>query len=345
MKKPSLTFIVMFGVFLNLCFLSYSIFFKKSIATTYTTSVLHTEASKADSMSYNSQCPDLAFIDIDNNMIDLTSWAGNVIVLKFSRFFKTDLPELIYLDHVARSLKNAAVKVLFINSRGKHERELIDEYAHFSVPIVEDNGHIAVAFNAYQMDLIIVSRDFNIKYKHASFDKPTIYEEILRWTYENKDLNDPVRDEDFRAALSRINFFEIKGNKLRSLNDAIFQHRSIVSVFTSTCLSCEESERLRILKEYATQNPGQAVNVVLFGRGNTIGAIRQYADYNGLLNDNMLIGVIDDQTEPSENNDLGIFDFHVDPRTFILDSQGKLIFIENPRNSARVSMGLLESLR
>jgi len=70
---------------------------------------------------YNTPCPEITLTALNNRIIDLKELIGNVIVIKFSRFYKRDLTHLIYLEHLAGKLKNEGIQLIFVNSLGKHD--------------------------------------------------------------------------------------------------------------------------------------------------------------------------------------------------------------------------------
>jgi hypothetical protein len=109
-------------------------------------------------LSFDTPAPDFTMRTIEGENITLSNWRGKVIILKFTRFYLSELPMLLYLDHLSRKFGDKAI-LFFVNSLGKHDVNATREFMSFSSPIIEDNGTIAALFNARPTETIIVGKD------------------------------------------------------------------------------------------------------------------------------------------------------------------------------------------
>jgi len=69
----------------------------------------------------NMDCPEIVANSVEGTNIALRHYAGNVIIIQFSRFYKEDLPNLVYLRNLADKYRTSGVFLLFIDTRGKHD--------------------------------------------------------------------------------------------------------------------------------------------------------------------------------------------------------------------------------
>ena len=282
---------------------------------------------------YNRSCPELSLTSIEGEVIDLKNLIGNVIILKFSRFYKRDLPDLIFLEHVAGKFENLGVSLVFINSLGQHYKKEIDKICSFTSPVVEDQGSIAGLFNASLEDTIIVDRNFMIKSKYPGFDKRVIYSDIKRWTQNDENGDDNSSNEDLEVQLKDLFYFDVLEKREKPLFNPTLNKKVIITLFTSICTGCEENSRIQLLKDVSSGMNKKYQTVFLFGIGNNKKNIRQYALLNNWDKFPISIGVID-RINPAQLSDYyELFEFNVDPRTFILDSSGAVLFQEYLRNA------------
>jgi len=109
---------------------------------------------------YNTHCPEITVTSIEGKKYDLSDMVGNVIILKFSKFYKRNLPDLVYLEHVVNKYKEEGISLFFINSLGKHYLDKINAICKLEHPIIEDEGEISALFNAGSDDIVIIDREF-----------------------------------------------------------------------------------------------------------------------------------------------------------------------------------------
>lgn len=294
---------------------------------------------------YNRPCPELSLTSIDGEVINLKDLIGNVIILKFSRFYKKDLPNLIFLEHVAGKFKNLGVSLVFINSLGRHYKKEIEKICSFISPVVEDQGSIAGLFNASLEDTIIVDRDFTIKSKYQGLDKRVIYSDIKRWTQSEGNSSDNSSNECLETQLKKLSYFDVIEKKEKPLFYPTLNKKVIITLFTSICTGCEENNRIQLLKDVSLKMNKKYKTVFLFGIGNTEKNIRQYALLNNWNKLPISIGVIDRNSLVQLDNYYELFDLNVDPRTIILDSSGAVLFQEYLKNTNSITENFFRKIK
>ncbi len=136
--------------------------------------------------------------------------------IKFSKFYKNDLPDLVYLEHLAGKYRDKGVSLIFINSLGKHYKEAISKICSFSSPIIEDDGLILGLFNAMQEETILVDRNFTIKFMsniEYIFNKSLIYNELIKWTFEKSLPYKKTHSEELTLILDQLLFYDLLRKK------------------------------------------------------------------------------------------------------------------------------------
>jgi len=286
---------------------------------------------------YSRPCPELLLDTIEGEIIDLKDLIGHVIILKFSRFYKRDLPNLLFLEHVAGKFKNLGVTLVFINSLGLHYKKEIEKICSFISPIVEDKGTIAGLFNASLEDIIIVDRNFTIKFKYLAFEKNVIYSEVKRWAQNEGNGSENFSNEVLGDKLQDLSYYDVLEKREKPLLTPNQDKKIIISLFTSICTGCEENTRIQLLKDVSSEMHKKFQTVFLFGIGNNAKAIRQYALLNNWNKFPISIGVIE-KINPDQLSDYyDLFEFNVDPRTLILDSSGAVLFQEYLQNANSIT--------
>ncbi len=290
---------------------------------------------------YDSPCPDIILNSISGEKIELRNLAGNVILIRFSRFYRQDLSNLVYLQHLADKYKNQGLSLIFINSLGKHDTEEIDKIISLVSPIIEDNGSIAAQFNAFQEDFFIIDRGFNIKFKYHLATKTLLYNEAIKWIFEKQPLPNPVNDVELANSIHNLVFYDVFKNIKRKVSE-VRNKNIFLTVFTSICTGCEESNRIDQLKIFSKSiNVNEVEIIILYGKGNNIEAIKQYAVLNDWDDFLITIGVVD-FNGMTEKNYYQIFQLETDPKTIILDSLGAINFVEIRRTSKLINLDFLE---
>lgn len=291
---------------------------------------------------YNQPCPEISLTSIDGENINLKDFIGNVIIVKFSRFYKKVLPNLLYLEHLAGKFKDRGTSLILINSLGKHYKKAISKICAFSYPIVEDNGSISGIFNADPEDTIIIDRNFTIKFKYPLFNKSLIHNEVKRWVQGKDNQIENISQEELSSIFKQLIFFDVIDKREKYLFDPNLKKKSVLTLFTSTCTGCEENYRIRLLKELSSKiNQEKTQIIFLFGIGNSAKAMRQFAILNGWNELPITVGVINDLDRNQKNDYYKLFQLNIDPRTFIFNKEGEVIFAENLKNSRFINIKFL----
>jgi peroxiredoxin len=294
---------------------------------------------------YNTPCPEIKLTSIMGKTIDLTDYVGKVLVLKFSRFFKINLPDLVYLDHLVGKYREHGVSLFLINSRGKHNIDDVNTFYRFSLPIFEDNGSISGLFNAGSEAIVIVDRRFTIKLKmdiSKNSNKTLIYNEIMRWTFEDTPQPKDLSSDELSQSLNSVSFYDVFRKEDSELGILIAKKKAIVTIITSTCTTCEEMSRIQLLKNISLEIDSRDHDVViLFGIGNNPQSIEQFALLNDWNKYRITVGVINKLDENQINIYFDLLKLNIDPRTFILNRRGKVVFAENIGNSDQIESSFI----
>jgi len=290
---------------------------------------------------YGLPCPEVSFNSISGEVINLSDLLGNVILLRFSRFYKSDLANLIYLQHLAEKYKDEGVSFVFINSQGKHHIEATENLVDINFPIIEDDGDIMALFNASFEDLIIIDRDFTIKFKYFQAPKSIIFNEAMKWTNPRGSVIEFENQRELKRVIYSLAFYDVIEKRKKDIRQ--FLNKNIILIlFTSTCLGCEENARIRLFVDIASKiNTHKTEIIVLFGKGNYTNPIEQFALMNGLDNTPISTGVICDFEKLKINDYYSLFDLQIDPRIFILDKKGEIIFSEDFASSSFISFDFI----
>jgi len=163
-KKWNFVFLFLILIVINLLILSI-LKSRKAYKTnrdpqTSSVDVARTNAASNVMDIYNTPCPDITVTSIEGETYDFSNMVGNVIILKFSKFYKRNLPDLVYLEHVVNKYKEEGISLFFINSLGKHYLDKINAICKLEHPIIEDEGEISALFNAGSDDIVIIDREF-----------------------------------------------------------------------------------------------------------------------------------------------------------------------------------------
>ena len=291
---------------------------------------------------YNRPCPEISIKSFDDKEINLSDLRGNVIIIKFSKFTQTELPNLIFMEHLAEKYRTYGVSLVFINSSGRHDYETISKSCHFDYPIVEDDGLISGYFNADTEDTIIIDRKFYIKFKHHSFNKTLILRAFKKWAFEAAFPTEDTSKKDLESILQRVTYQDVLRDRETYLLNSNSRKEQIITLFISPCLGCRENTQIYLLKKAASQIDLKTTTItLLFGRGNRADAIREFALSKGLDRLPMTIGVIGEFGNIHNDDYYALFDLAVDPRTFVLNEKGKILFVESSKNSNLMGKYLL----
>lgn len=291
---------------------------------------------------YDLPCPEISKYSISGEKIDLHNLIGNVILIRFSRFYKQDLANLVYLQHLADKYRNQSVSLIFINTLGKHDEETISEIINLTSPIIEDDGSIVARFNAYLEDFIIVDRDFNIKFKHHRGSKTVIYNEVIKWIFKELPRYNHTSKYDVSNIIQKLTYYDVYKNRIQKVIQQKYK-KICLTTLTSICTGCEEDLRMLHLKELSNEVDINRVKIlVLFGKGNTIEAIKQYAISSNWDKFPISIGVMNDSSELTESEYYQIFPLDTDPWTLIINSARDLAFSETRKTTKMINSEFLK---
>ncbi len=283
---------------------------------------------------YNSLSPDFTKKAVDGRDIHLSTLKGNLIILRFSRFYLEELPYLLYLEHLANRFKNNGVSLIFINSLGKHYAESISKYIHLESPVIEDDGMLSSSFQASPYETIIIGRDFRIKFKYRIADNRTIYNQVIRFAFDEK--SPPLlNDNELASSIRKLKFKDVRERKVLNIEDIIKKEKeTILNLFISSCMSCPEGRRIRLLKEIEGKASSKVKILILFGKGNGLEMIKDWAERME-LGSSISVGVIERGLREEEY--LRLFHFGIDPRIIILDRKGEIIYSEKEGDERTMS--------
>ncbi len=219
--------------------------------------------------------------------------------------------------------------LFFVNILGKHDAHSLERIINLSSPIIEDDGHISSLYNAKPNDVVIIGRDFRIKFKHSRPDNSTIYNQVMRYAYESSSPPTHLSDHELATLMKNIAYYCIKDNQIHDLAETLKGKKSIVNLFISACSGCPDNRRVQLLKEISQKKFIEDTNIIiLFAEGNSIGIARNFYERMELENYPIAVGVIKTNHFLPYQEYLKIFQFDVDPRTFIFNENGNLVYKE-----------------
>lgn len=348
-KKNLLTVCFMLLIVINISVLILKSFTNKS-QSALSNSYISDFDKGGESESYNTPCPTMVLNSINNRVFNTKDLIGDVLLIKFSRFYRNDLANLIYLEHLARRFEDDGLHLFFINSRGKHDKNAINSICNFTYPIIEETGYISSAFNAKSEDTIIVDRNFKIRFKlqlYPIFNKLLIFNEVKRWIYnENPTPIISPSKEELSSTIDNLLYYNVLSKEEKTIQNHKSNKNVILTIFTSTCTGCRENERIRLLKELSSQiNYKKDKIVILFGIGNNPKAIKQFASLNNWNKYPIEVGIINSFGIVKKDIYIRLFSLDIDPRTFIIGKNRKLIFAEDTTNSRQINLRFLSKTR
>lgn len=285
--------------------------------------------------TFDAPAPDFTMPTISGSNITLSNLSGHVIILRFSRFYLPELPFLLYLEHLSQKFNNE-IRLVFINSLGKHEINAIQKFVRISSPIIEDTGSLRSLFNARLNETIIIGRDYKIKFKNIYVDKKAIYDLVLRYAYGDLPPAAPSKEE-IEELIKNLSFYNLETGKTESIVEKINERKSLINLSISTCMTCPETSRVHLIKELSEQiDLDKSQIIFLFGKGNNPKMLKDFIIRMGLDKDSVLAGVIE-KGKLSDSEYYRIFQYDLDPRILIFEKGGKLKFLEKIRDARKLS--------
>lgn len=292
--------------------------------------------------NYSRPCPELELQSVKGHRINLAEYAGKIITIRFSNFHYQDLPYLIYLDQLNSRLDNK-MNLIFIRELRRGDIKQEKPIDILEAPIVEDDGYLAGLFNAYLDDLLIVGKDFHIKFKYNQASNSAIYQQIMRW------IDNPVQslrmpEDRLEEAIGKIRIKEMKSGLEIPLASIVEGKPALISIAISSCYACPEINRYQILDEISRKTEARKIPVVvLFSAKNPDGFLSQFMEKYGIA-EHFIVGTICNESAGMQSND--IYNYELDSVLVALNKKGKIVFYEDVANTMKVSaefiLGLLE---
>lgn len=292
---------------------------------------------------YNQPCPQVEMEDVQGNKIRLSSLSGNVILLRFTKFYLKDLSSLLYLEYIQGKLKDEGLYTFFIfPSEREESKEYINRFVDFSIPIIKDNSSLLQAFQSRVNETIIIGRDFRIKFKKYLAQNRTIYHQINRFLYGKFSPSATSSTHEISPLIKKISYLNLGNNKIETIYNQTRNRTAIINLFISPCFRCPESQRVKLIKNLFSKIDSKRVKAFfLFGRGNNVYMIEEFIEKNGLFGKNYRVGIIKDFGELEDKDYYGLFDLEINPRLFILSAKGKITFLETIENQRKINLNLL----
>jgi hypothetical protein len=245
-----------------------------------------------ESNFYDSYCPDIEMIDINGQRIKLNNLAGDVILLRFTRFHPQDIPYLLFLDHLGRKYKNKGFHYFTINSIGRSYSEITDESFSFSGPIIDDDGYIAGRFQVRLNETILVGRNFRIKIKSNRIPNRMIYSQVARHLFGESIQPDSISNDELTSIFKKVRIKNDVDEKMMGLDKLINDNSCYIGLIVSPCFDCRENRKIQMLKQISDQEKVDRKQIILlFGQGNSHDMIKTYCERNELFK-YMTIGII-----------------------------------------------------
>ncbi len=280
---------------------------------------------------YDTPCPALSLVDIAGNRINLQDFQGQVILLYFSHFYASEVPLLIFLNHLWEKFRLDGLRLFVVFPSEIIDLDYIFRNNQWTFPIVKGSGQIAAPFGAKPGTVVIIDRNFKIKFNLANPPKDTIYRQVRR--YLDIEASSPPSLENLASYLLDLYFIDMITKDMINLGQQIVERPAIIVLCLSPCFSCPEARKISMLREVATPfQDKKAVVFFLFARGYNFNLIEEFALRNKLSGTNLRVGIICCDGGLLEKRYLDLFEFEVDPRLFIFNQEGKLIFAETKDN-------------
>jgi hypothetical protein len=233
------------------------------------------------------------------------------------------------------------VRVILINTLGKHDNESIGKIVRLNNPIIEDDGTISSLFKANIYDTIIIGKDQKIKFKYSRPDNRVIFNQVMTilGVRQNKSINS--YSKALLNSFNKIKFININSAQLESLSNVIIGKKAVINISISSCFGCPESKRVNTLKNLSKTVDDNIILVYLFGEGNSKDIIKEVSERLELTLSNILVGVIQRDGNMTDDEYFDIFRLNVDPSLFVINEMGRLIFIEKEGEASKIDQNYL----
>jgi len=290
----------------------------------------------------NTPAPDFAAQTFDNTKIVLSKFSKNVTILRFSNFYYEDLPYLLFLEYLSKKYSNIGVRLIFINTLGKHDYESVNNLVRLSSPIIEDDGIIYSLYNASTHETIIIGKDHKIKFKYPKPDNRMIFNQVLEILGRNPETNNYYLTEQLQNSIKNISFININDDKPDSLLNVINGKKAIINISISSCFGCPEGNRVKALKYLSRHyDDGKTQVIYLLGDGNSCEIAKELSDKMELKTYKIVVGVIQRKNNSNDDDYFRLFQLNIDPRLVIFNENGKLVFLEKEGEANKINQDYL----
>ncbi|HEX9917009.1 MAG TPA: redoxin domain-containing protein [candidate division Zixibacteria bacterium] len=174
----------------------------------------------------------------------------------------------------------------------------------------------------------IIDRDGIVKFR--DYNLPNI---LVRMTVDRFVLNEEklLGEDEFVKGqnLPSLEYYDVKDNSIKKLADFVGKP-ILLTLFSANCPTCREHKRLLLMQSaYEEYGPKGLRVVLVYGKDNPLSIIRDYVQKAKLSYD---VGVR--KVEPEESDSYyKNYDLEVDPKSIIVTSDGKVIFIEDLKDT------------
>ena len=286
---------------------------------------------------YNSPCPSLQLVDLADKKISLEDLRGQVILLYFSKFYAQDVPTMIFLKHLWERFNKNGLNLFVIYPSQIINLDHIFRYYRWEFPVIKGEERLISGFQARLNDVVIVGRDFKIKFKLNSPPPGIIYRQIRR--HLDSDYRQRLSLFELERRLKELSFYDIIKKESKKLVEEVRGRPIIINLFLSPCFSCPVNQRMAMIKQVCQEMTAKGMAIFnLFAQGNDPGLIEEYALKNDLFGEYSYVGTINRNQHLADDAYLDLFDFEIDPRLFLLNSQGELVFSENRDNQRDIKI-------
>ena len=131
--------------------------------------------------------------------------------------------------------------------------------------------------------------------------------------------------------MKRISYRNLENGKIENLGEKVKDKSFVVNLSVSTCLSCPEQRRIRLMEEIASKKDFcKEQFILLFGLGNNFDLMKKFVEKNDIKN--ITVGIIQKSHDLSDDDYFRIFKLDIDPRIMIFDKKGRIKFYEDLKN-------------
>lgn len=189
-------------------------------------------------------------------------------------------------------------------------------------------------FQAYLLD-----KDERIRFR--DYNLPNLLTRLTVEKFVSAKEETLTKDEFTNgASLPPLQYYDLKARLTKRFQN--FPGRPILlTLFSANCPTCREHRRLAFLRSiYDRYNPKGLKVILLYGKDNPSSIIGDYVQENKLPFDIGIIRVKPDMSDDYYEN----YDLKVDPKSIVIDSKGKVIFVEGPKETEELIRKELENL-